>query len=122
MSIFHNWSRENCISIYTIVEIISKIERCFFFDFSQEDEEEPSSVHYYSTAPQFYELICRMDPKYYEYDLCIFFLSKISSIMEQVGLFFIPRKWDVSRCSLEILLLINPAPCSSLFLDFQTYV
>ncbi|PAV88554.1 hypothetical protein WR25_21843 [Diploscapter pachys] len=56
--------------------------------FVQEDEEEPSSVHYYSTAPQFYELICRMDPAYYEYDLCIFFLSKISSIMEQMAVTF----------------------------------
>ncbi|VDK58317.1 unnamed protein product [Cylicostephanus goldi] len=44
-----------------------------------------SDLRYYSTAPQFYQLVKRMDPTFFEYDLCSFFYEKLSDILEQMS-------------------------------------
>uniref|UniRef100_A0A158P7K1 DDT domain-containing protein n=1 Tax=Angiostrongylus cantonensis TaxID=6313 RepID=A0A158P7K1_ANGCA len=44
-----------------------------------------SDVRYYSTAPQFYQLVKRMDPSYFEFSLCNVFFEKLSDILEQMS-------------------------------------
>ncbi|RCN40597.1 PHD-finger [Ancylostoma caninum] len=44
-----------------------------------------SDLRYYSTAPQFYQLFRRMDPSFYEFDLCNVFYERLSDILEQMS-------------------------------------
>ncbi|KAJ1366252.1 hypothetical protein KIN20_026864 [Parelaphostrongylus tenuis] len=44
-----------------------------------------SDLRYYSTAPQFYQLVKRMDPSYFEFNLCNVFFQKLSDILEQMS-------------------------------------
>uniref|UniRef100_A0A1I7XIQ6 PHD domain-containing protein n=1 Tax=Heterorhabditis bacteriophora TaxID=37862 RepID=A0A1I7XIQ6_HETBA len=53
-------------------------------NFSQQENE--NELHYYSTAPQFYELVNRMDPHQLEYQLCKNFYEQLSNIMEQMSI------------------------------------
>ncbi|KAK5979854.1 Nucleosome-remodeling factor subunit, partial [Trichostrongylus colubriformis] len=43
-----------------------------------------SDLRYYSTAPQFYELVKLMDPSFYEFHLCKLFFERLSDILEQI--------------------------------------
>ncbi|KAK5982271.1 hypothetical protein GCK32_005075 [Trichostrongylus colubriformis] len=44
-----------------------------------------SDLRYYSTAPQFYELVKLMDPSFYEFHLCKLFFERLSDILEQMS-------------------------------------
>ncbi|WKX92985.1 hypothetical protein Q1695_010758 [Nippostrongylus brasiliensis] len=44
-----------------------------------------SDLRYYSTAPQFYELVKAMDPSLYEFNLCKVFYERLSDILEQMS-------------------------------------
>ncbi|KHJ93738.1 PHD-finger [Oesophagostomum dentatum] len=44
-----------------------------------------TDLRYYSTAPQFYQLIKKMDPSLFEFDLCNFFYERLSDILEQMS-------------------------------------
>ncbi|EYB98581.1 hypothetical protein Y032_0130g1549 [Ancylostoma ceylanicum] len=44
-----------------------------------------SDLRYYSTAPQFYQLVKRMDPSFFEFDLCNVFYERLSDILEQMS-------------------------------------
>lgn len=50
--------------------------------FSQESETD--SVHYYSTLPQFYELVKQLDPIYYEKELCANLSESLDEIARQM--------------------------------------
>ncbi|VDO85096.1 unnamed protein product [Heligmosomoides polygyrus] len=45
-----------------------------------------SDLRYYSTAPQFYQLVNAMDPTFYEYHLCDVFYERLREILEQAAL------------------------------------
>lgn len=57
---------------------------------SRQDESE-STLVYYSTAPQLYQLVSALDSSYYEYGLCLTINQRIEDILDQVRLldFFI---------------------------------
>ncbi|XGW10510.1 hypothetical protein V3C99_012196, partial [Haemonchus contortus] len=44
-----------------------------------------SDLRYYSTAPQFYQLVKLMDPSFYEFHLCKVFFERLSDILEQMS-------------------------------------